>query len=88
MGDFNCTREEPPYAVMMNSSAIQLNDPAPQPAPGTFCGFEVNSIECRPIDYIFYSTHWSAKKYEVAADHEGKYYPSDHLPVLAELTSR
>ena len=85
-GDFNCTREEPPYSVMINSSAIKLTDPASKPAPGTFCGFEVNSIECRPIDYIFHSPHWKAKRYKVISDHEGNYYPSDHLPVMVELS--
>jgi endonuclease/exonuclease/phosphatase family metal-dependent hydrolase len=84
-GDFNCTREEPPYAAMMNAN-LKLFDPAPKPAPGTFCGFEVNSIECRPIDYIFHSSHWNAKGYKVISDHEGKYYPSDHLPVMVELS--
>jgi endonuclease/exonuclease/phosphatase family metal-dependent hydrolase len=87
-GDFNCTREEPPYSVMMNSATIKLNDPASKPAPGTFCGFEVNSIECRPIDYIFHSQNWKAKKYNVVTDHDGKYYPSDHLPVMVEVSSK
>jgi len=84
-GDFNCTREESPYATMMDDSGIPLNDPATTPAPGTFCGFEVNAIECKPIDYIFHSRQWTAKDYKVITDHDGKYYPSDHLPVMVNL---
>jgi endonuclease/exonuclease/phosphatase family metal-dependent hydrolase len=87
MGDLNCMRNDPPYSVMMNSSLTpKLFDPAPQSAPGTFCGFEVNAIECRAIDYIFYSQHWSAKNYKAITDNDGKYYPSDHLPVIVELS--
>jgi len=86
IGDFNCTREEPPYNVMLSASAVKLIDPAPKPAPGTFCGFEVNAIECRAIDYIFHSQHWKSKNYSAITDHEGKFYPSDHLPVIVELT--
>ncbi|HEY5823923.1 MAG TPA: endonuclease/exonuclease/phosphatase family protein [Cyclobacteriaceae bacterium] len=84
-GDFNCTREEPPYTVILNANH-KLSDPAPKPAPGTFCGFEVNAIECRAIDYIFHSPHWKAKEYKVITDRDGKYYPSDHLPVMVELS--
>jgi endonuclease/exonuclease/phosphatase family metal-dependent hydrolase len=53
---------------------------------GTFCGFEVGKMECRTIDYIFYSTPWKASNYKVIQDHDGKYYPSDHLPVMATFT--
>lgn len=84
-GDFNCTREEAPYTVMMEKAVVSLNDPATTPAPGTFCGFEVNAMECKPIDYIFYSGQWKAKEYKVITDHDGKYYPSDHLPVMVSL---
>lgn len=85
-GDFNCMRDEPPYSIMLNNTEPKLFDPATQPAPGTFCGFEVNSIECRAIDYVFYTKHWALKKYLVVTDNDGKFYPSDHLPVLAEFT--
>ncbi len=84
-GDFNCTREEPPYAAMMDNVGIPLHDPATSPAPGTFCGFEVNSIECKAIDYIFHSNHWINKDYKAITDNDGRYYPSDHLPVIVTL---
>jgi endonuclease/exonuclease/phosphatase family metal-dependent hydrolase len=85
-GDFNCTREEPPYATIMNPAGIKLTDPAPSNAPGTFCSFKVNSIECRAIDYIFHSQEWKSDGYQVIQDNDGKYYPSDHLPVMVGLT--
>lgn len=87
-GDLNCTREEPPYAAMMDPKGIALIDPVPGMPPGTFCSFKVNSITCRAIDYIFHSTNWIATGYTVIQDNDGKYYPSDHLPVLTTLTMK
>jgi endonuclease/exonuclease/phosphatase family metal-dependent hydrolase len=85
-GDFNCTRDESPYLTMMETSSFKLIDPAPQLPPGTFCGFEMGKIECRPIDYIFFTQQWNASHYQVINDNDGKYYPSDHLPVMVEFT--
>lgn len=85
-GDFNCTREESPYATIMNPSGITLVDPAPNNPPGTFCSFKVNTIECRGIDYIFHSKALKAEGYLVIQDNDGKYYPSDHLPVMVSLS--
>lgn len=87
-GDFNCTREDSPYAAIMKPEGIILTDPASTPPPGTFCGFRVNSIECRAIDYIFHSPEWLTMGYTVITDNDGTYYPSDHLPVLATVQLR
>jgi endonuclease/exonuclease/phosphatase family metal-dependent hydrolase len=84
-GDFNCTRSDAPYEVLMKSENLKLVDPAPSPAPGTFCSFEVNKMECNPIDYIFFTPDWKLNRYTVLQDNDGQYYPSDHLPVLVEL---
>jgi len=84
-GDLNCPREEPPYAAIMGNEGLALIDPAPSPAPGTFCSFKVNSIACRPIDYVFYTKEWKASGYAAITDFDGKYYPSDHLPVVVTL---
>ncbi|HTF20923.1 MAG TPA: endonuclease/exonuclease/phosphatase family protein [Chryseolinea sp.] len=85
-GDLNCTREEPPYEAIMGSEGLSLQDPAPSPAPGTFCSFKVNSIACRPIDYVLHTAEWKASGYQAITDHDGKVYPSDHLPVMVQLT--
>ncbi len=82
-GDFNCLREEPPYAAIMNPEGIQfIDDALPGTIIGTFCGFKVNGFECKAIDYIFHTSHWMASDYTVIDDNDGKYYPSDHLPVM------
>jgi endonuclease/exonuclease/phosphatase family metal-dependent hydrolase len=85
-GDFNTTREEDPYQIMIKKEGRLLIDPAPHNPPGTFCNFEVNSMVCRPIDYIFHTPEWKSEKYMVITDNDGQYYPSDHLPVVVTLT--
>jgi endonuclease/exonuclease/phosphatase family metal-dependent hydrolase len=87
-GDFNFTREAPPYEVMMDPSGVRLIDTAPANAPGTSCGFELNARQCNGIDYIFHTPQWTADHYQVIQDNDGKYYPSDHLPVIADLSLR
>lgn len=84
-GDFNFTREEEPYRVITAAGILQLNDPAPENAPGTYCNFGVDSMPCRAIDYILFSNHWKASGYKVITDNDGKNYPSDHLPVIVTL---
>jgi endonuclease/exonuclease/phosphatase family metal-dependent hydrolase len=87
-GDFNCTRTDPPYSTIMNSEVIRLIDPLPGQPIGTFCGFRVNAMECRAIDYLFYTDHWTSSDYKVITDNDGKFYPSDHLPVMTTFVLR
>lgn len=86
MGDFNCERSDDPYAVMVSKKSVELFDAKPSTdTNGTFCSFKVNSIICKGIDYIFYSKQWKKENYVAIQDNDGKYYPSDHLPVMAEF---
>lgn len=84
-GDLNCTREEEPYQILTNTELIELIDPAPEPG-GTYCTFGVGAAPCKAIDYILISNEWRADQYKVIDDNDGKYYPSDHLPVMITLT--
>lgn len=84
-GDLNFERSDEGYAAALEiidgfSDTKPANDQT-----GTFCGFEVGKMECRAIDYIFHTKEWALKNYQVITDNNGKYYPSDHLPVMAEL---
>jgi endonuclease/exonuclease/phosphatase family metal-dependent hydrolase len=86
-GDFNSEPTAEPYLNMINGKELQLTDARPgTDVTGTFCGFEVGKIECRTIDYIFHSPQWKASNYKVIQENDGKYYPSDHLPVMASFT--
>lgn len=84
-GDFNCTPDDQPYETIMAPKIIVLRDPAPVPRVGTSCGFKVGGTKCRTIDYIFHTAEWMASNYTVIQDNDGKYYPSDHLPVITRL---
>lgn len=86
-GDFNSEPTDEPYLNMINGKELVLADARPATdLTGTFCGFEVDKMECRTIDYIFHSAQWKASDYKVIQDHDGDYYPSDHLPVMATFT--
>lgn len=84
-GDFNFTRDQPPYAVVMDPEKLRIMDAAPGSTPGTSCGFVVNARPCNAIDYIFHTPQWRADHYQVIQDNDGKHYPSDHLPVMVTL---
>ncbi|HEU5290359.1 MAG TPA: endonuclease/exonuclease/phosphatase family protein [Cyclobacteriaceae bacterium] len=82
-GDFNCERSEEAYR---NVTIKDLTDTKPaNDSTGTYCGFEVGKMECKPIDYIFYTKEWLLKNYLVITDNDGTHYPSDHLPVMTEF---
>lgn len=86
-GDFNSEPTDTPYLTITNGEHFRLFDSRPaNNLTGTFCGFELNKMECKTIDYIFHSEDWKASGYQVIQDNDGKYYPSDHLPVLVTLT--
>lgn len=86
-GDFNSEPTDEPYTIMIDRSIVKLVDARPSnDLSGTFCGFEVGAIKCKTIDYIFHSSHWKSSNYKVFQNNDGKYYPSDHLPVMATFT--
>lgn len=85
-GDLNCTREQDPYQILIKpGKKFTLIDPAPKNPAGTFCSFEVGSIECKAIDYILFTPQFVSTQYEVIHDNDGTHYPSDHLPVVVTL---
>lgn len=87
-GDFNSEPAEPPYQSMIQAdNNVTLHDSRPAASKtGTFCGFKVDGMTCRTLDYIFHSPEWKTTAYQVIQDNNGTYYPSDHLPVMATLS--
>jgi len=86
-GDFNSQPTEEPYLTMINGMEVTLFDSRPaSDLTGTSCGFEVGKRKCNTIDYLFHSSHWKTNDYKVIQNNDGKYYPSDHLPVMATFT--
>lgn len=90
-GDFNVTPDSEPYATL-TSEESKLRDAyeiSTQPHFGpqfTFEGFEVrNADENRRIDYIFVNDMVSVNKHAIIPSFRNYRYPSDHLPVIAEI---
>jgi endonuclease/exonuclease/phosphatase family metal-dependent hydrolase len=52
---------------------------------GTCCGFNVQDSHAKRIDYIFVGGRFSSSSYSVLTNHLNGRYPSDHLPVVAEV---
>lgn len=73
-----------PYQKIIDGSIVELIDPAPE-YQGTYCTFEVGA-SCKAIDYIFVTNEWNADAYKVIDINDGKFYPSDHLPVIITLS--
>lgn len=91
MGDFNSEPESEAYQTMTGNSPFPLFDSYNTPLKNaadtlcTFTGFEINGKICKRIDYIFYDKNFSVNFYSSLHDNNGISFPSDHLPVIAEL---
>ena len=86
-GDFNLEPDSKPITeikkILKDSKEIAKLTFGPT---GTFNGFEFNKPVTRRIDYIFTApTGIAVIKYAVLSDSENCRYPSDHLPVYAEI---
>lgn len=91
MGDFNVTEDNPAYEVLTKSEPA-LHDAfyvtkLPHVGPDfTYEGFGVGTgDEHRRIDYIFTSDNVNVKKHAIITSYHNGFYPSDHLPVYAEI---
>ncbi len=88
-GDFNGDHNSEWYQTVANSNILkdtykQVQYPYANNA--SFNAFGAAKHSTGIIDHIFISNHFSASKWGVLTDtYHGK-YPSDHFPVLAELT--
>lgn len=90
MGDFNT---EPTEQRILNLKKEMLDSrEVSQQKPfgpiGTFNGFKHNEPVTKRIDYIFISKEGSLKvlKYATLSDSIDLKYPSDHFPVLVEIS--
>lgn len=89
-GDFNVEETSEAYKILTEifTDAAEQSREAPHGPRATFSGFEVNDPLERRIDYIFTSGIERVLRYGTLTDHWNGHYPSDHLPVLAEVDLR
>jgi endonuclease/exonuclease/phosphatase family metal-dependent hydrolase len=89
MGDFNIVDSSEPYKIITSSFLSDAYNTSDLPNVGpsfTFSGFSVGEIEeKRRIDYIFTNNRIDVLKHAVITSFHNDYYPSDHLPVVAEI---
>ena len=89
MGDFNVSPTTDVYQSLIASPL--LNDAysraeMPSGVDRTFSGFEVSATPTgHRIDYIFVSTRFEVISHTIFDNSRDGKYPSDHLPVAAEL---
>jgi len=85
-GDFNSTKEAAPIQQILKV-LFDTTDKCLTPPYGPVCtsgGFEVKVLR-NTIDYIFINQKVNVLRHGVLSDSFGLFYPSDHLPVLAEV---
>ena len=85
-GDLNLIKESDPVQLILKelADARDKSQTPPYLPNGTSGGFEVK-VMSRTIDFIFINGKVKVLRFGVLSDSFGVYYPSDHLPVLAEV---
>ena len=89
-GDFNATPGSRPYEILNGSNTLEdayhaVGDDHVGPH-FTFEGFKVDGGEHpRRIDYIFVNDRVEVHRHAIISSYREGYYPSDHLPVYAEV---
>lgn len=87
-GDFNFTESAEGYTVLTQSltDAYYASAVPAYGAPSTFYGgFTVTHEAGRRIDYIFTNGRAGVQRFGTLSDNWDGHFPSDHLPVLAEI---
>ena len=90
-GDLNGSHKSEPYQTIANSGVLkdtytQVKFPYANNASHNGFGKTKDSTDI--IDHIFITSHFTAGKWGLLTDtYHGK-YPSDHFPVLAEITMK
>lgn len=87
-GDFNLTEDSEPIKIMSkNLQDTYYHSKTKHYGPkGTFTGFNVNEIPKERIDYIFVKGFKIRSHRHINDRRENLLYPSDHFPVLTELS--
>ena len=90
-GDFNATPDAEPIRLLTDGDGLTLTDArsasetAPYGPGSTWNGFGALVPE-RRIDFVFVGDGVRVLRYgELAETYDGVHFPSDHLPVLAEI---
>lgn len=90
MGDFNAIPDDEPIQILANDGRLKdsyhISAQSPYGTEGTFNAFRLDAPMKGRIDYIWVSKEVTVNKYGVLNDmHYGR-FPSDHFPVMINLS--
>ena len=87
LGDFNSTPDTEQIILLSDflNDSRTVTQTTPYGPEGTFTRRFANPIGQERIDYIFVSNGIKVLKYASLTDNDGNFYPSDHIPVMAEV---
>ena len=88
-GDFNGDHNSAWYQLIANSGVLldtYSRVANPYKPNGTFQGFGPNLNPDQVIDHIFTSAHFTVSRWGVLTDSYNGKFPSDHFPVLTQIT--
>ena len=87
-GDFNLTDDSEPIKIISKSldNVFYHSKKTHYGPKGTFTGFDINTIPQDRIDYIFVKGFEVLSNRTINDRRENLLYPSDHFPVLAEIS--
>jgi len=87
-GDFNLTDDSEPIKILSQNldDSFYHSETKPYGPKGTFTGFNVNETPKDRIDYIFVKGFKIKSQRHINDRRDNLLYPSDHFPVLAELS--
>lgn len=88
LGDFNATPDSEPIAILKRGlTEARLATPnVISTQPGSFNAFDASKTADRLIDHIFVSGDIRVDRYTMLVEAREGRYPSDHFPVVADLT--
>ncbi len=89
-GDFNCVPTEEPYRLLTAkgsglADALFLSETPHHGPLSSWSGFQFPGLPGRRIDYIFVNEKVRVRRHAILSDSWSGLFPSDHLPVLAEV---
>lgn len=87
VGDFNSTPDAETIAILKSAyqDSYDITKLPPYGPVGTANSFKLNAPLENRIDYIFIKGNIEVKKYGALTDFKNQRFPSDHLPVMAEV---
>ncbi len=87
-GDFNSTPETEQIKSLQSilNDSYLISSQKPYGPEGTFTGFKITAKMNNRIDYIFTDNRMKVLKYGVLTDMKDGRFPSDHFPVVVDLS--